>query len=65
MVVVAKARAVINGRYNVSVNDIKAMAHPVLRHRVLTNFNADSEGIDSDDIIDKLLEAVPEPQYDE
>ncbi len=65
MVVGAKARAVMNGRYNVSVKDIRAMAHPVLRHRVLTNFNADSEGIDSDDIIDKLLEAVPEPQYDE
>ena len=65
LVIGAKARAVINGRYNVSVNDIKAMAHPVLRHRVLTNFNADSEGIDSDDIIGKLLETVPEPQYNE
>ncbi len=65
LVIGAKARAVINGRYNVSVSDIKAMAHPVLRHRVLTNFNADSEGIDSDDIIDKLLETVPEPQYEE
>jgi len=64
LVIGAKARAVINGRYNVSVNDIKAMAHPVLRHRVLTNFNADSEGIDSNNIIDRLLDAVPEPQYD-
>ncbi len=63
MVIGAKARAVINGRYNVSVNDVKAAAHPVLRHRVLTNFNADSEGVDSDDIIDRLLETVPEPQY--
>jgi MoxR-like ATPase len=65
MVIGAKARTVINGRYNVSIKDVKAMAHPVLRHRVLTNFNADSEGIDSDDIIDRLLESVPEPQYEQ
>ena len=42
--------------------DIRALAHPVLRHRVLTNFHAESEGITSDSIIDQLLEAVPTPR---
>ena len=44
-----------------SFEDIRALAHPVLRHRVLTNFHAESEGITSDSIIDQLLEAVPTP----
>ena len=54
----AKARALTSGRYHVSFDDIRALAHPVLRHRVLTNFHAESEGITSDSIIDQLLEAV-------
>jgi MoxR-like ATPase len=58
----AKARALINGRYHVSFDDVRALAHPVLRHRVLTNFHAESEGITSDSIIDQLLEAVPTPR---
>ena len=53
----AKARALTNGRYHVSFEDIRAMAHPVLRHRVLTNFRAESEGITTDSIIDELLTA--------
>jgi MoxR-like ATPase len=57
-----KARALTNGRYHVSFEDIRALAHPVLRHRVLTNFHAESEGISSDSIIDQLLEAVPTPR---
>src|SRR5258707_4821109 len=57
-----KARALINGRYHVSFEDIRALAHPVLRHRVLKNFHAESEGITSDSIIDQLLEAVPQPR---
>ena len=61
MVLGAKARAVLNGRFNVSCGDIRAVAHPVLRHRILTNFNADAEGVDSDRIIEMLLETVPEP----
>ena len=56
----AKARAIMEGRYNVSVTDIKALALPVLRHRILTNFFAESEKVTSDDIVRKLLEAVPE-----
>ena len=56
-----KARAVTQGRYHVSFEDIRALAHPVLRHRVLLNFHAESEGITSDQIVDQLLEAVPVP----
>ncbi len=58
----AKARAIMQGRYNVSLNDIKALALPVLRHRILTNFYAESEKVTSKDIITRLLETVPEPQ---
>ncbi len=58
----AKARALTSGRYHVSFDDIRALSHPVLRHRVLTNFHAESEGVTSDSIIDQLLEAVPTPR---
>lgn len=57
----AKARAMLGGRYNVSVEDIQALAYPVFRHRILTNFHAESEGVKSEDIIKKLLDAVPVP----
>ena len=57
-----KARALMDGRYNVSFDDIRALAKPVLRHRVLTNFHAQSEQVTSDQIIDKLLRAVPVPK---
>src|SRR6476646_4586830 len=56
------ARALTNGRYHVSFEDIRALAHPVLRHRVLTNFHAQTEGVTSDALVDKLLEAVPMPR---
>jgi MoxR-like ATPase len=56
-----KARAIVEGRYHVSFEDIRALAHPVLRHRVLLNFHAESEGITSDQIIDQLLDLVPVP----
>jgi MoxR-like ATPase len=59
LVLTAKAHAVLNGRYYVTVDDIKAVAHPVLRHRVLVNFSAEAEGVNSDKIIDKLLEVIP------
>jgi MoxR-like ATPase len=58
----AKARALVHGRYHVSFEDIRALAHPVLRHRVLTNFHAESEGVTTDQIVDRLLEAVPVPR---
>ncbi len=57
-----KSRALTSGRYHVSFEDIRSLAHPVLRHRVLTNFHAQSEGITSDTLIDRLLEAVPSPK---
>ncbi len=62
LVLGAKARALTHGRYHVSYDDIRALAHPVLRHRVLTNFHAQSEGVTSDTLIDRLLEAVPTPR---
>jgi len=57
-----KARAILHGRYNVSFEDIRAIAAPVLRHRVLLNFQAESEKVDTDHVIAKLIEAVPEPK---
>jgi MoxR-like ATPase len=62
LVLGAKARALTQGRYHVSFEDVRAMAHPVLRHRVLTNFRAESEGITTDSIIDDLLGAVSTPK---
>jgi MoxR-like ATPase len=56
----AKARAVLQGRFFATTDDVKAVAHPVLRHRVITNFNAESAGISSDKVIDRLLAEVPE-----
>ena len=58
----AKARALMHGRYNVSIKDIQALAKPILRHRIMTNFYADSERITPDAIVDRLLEAVPVPK---
>jgi MoxR-like ATPase len=61
LVLGGKARALTSGRFHVSFDDIRAMAHPVLRHRVLTNFRAESEGVTTDSIIDELLQRVPVP----
>ena len=58
----AKARALTHGKYHVSFDDIRALAHPVLRHRVLTNFRAESEGYSSDQLVDDLLKVVPVPK---
>jgi MoxR-like ATPase len=62
LVLGGKARALTSGRYHVSFEDIRALAHPVLRHRIITNFHAQSEGVTSDDIVDRLLQAVPLPR---
>jgi MoxR-like ATPase len=56
----AKVKAVMDGRPIPSVNDVKSIAHPVLRHRIVTNFNADADGVTTDDIIKMLLEGVKE-----
>ena len=61
LVLGAKARALTSGRYHVSFEDNRAMSHPVLRHRVLVNFRAESEGVSTDSIIDELLERVQVP----
>ena len=61
LVVAAKARAVTAGRLVVTCDDVRASARPILRHRMFTNFTADSEGMDTDKIVQKLIEAVPEP----
>ncbi len=57
-----KARALLNGRFNVSVEDIRALAYPVMRHRILTNFHAESQRVTTEEIIRRLLETVPVPK---
>ena len=57
-----KARALMHGRYHVSIKDIQALAKPTLRHRIMTNFYAESERINSDAIVERLIEAVPVPR---
>jgi MoxR-like ATPase len=54
----AKARAVLQGRFYVSSDDVRAVAKPVLRHRIITNFNAEADGIRSDDVIDRLADRI-------
>jgi MoxR-like ATPase len=54
-----KVRAVLHGRYHVSTEDIQAVAKPVLRHRLVTNFNADAEGFTTDKITDRLMDLIP------
>lgn len=55
----AKARAILHGRPYVSIEDVQAVAAPVLRHRILTNFNAEAEGVRPDDIVKKLMALIP------
>ncbi len=61
LVLGAKAKALLDGRNCVSSADIRALAHPVLRHRILPNYRAEADGIAVEDIIDRLLETVPPP----
>jgi MoxR-like ATPase len=62
LVLGGKARALMRGRYHVAFEDIKALAHPVLRHRILRNFHAESERVGADAIIDQLVAQVPVPR---
>ena len=55
LIIGGKARSVLEGRNHVAIEDIQAVAHPVLRHRIITNFNAEAEGITPDKIIDRLI----------
>ncbi len=59
LVLGAKARAALHGRFLATCDDIRAVALPVLRHRIMTNFNAEAEGIRSDDIVRKLIDVIP------
>jgi MoxR-like ATPase len=54
----AKARALLEGRSTVSIEDIRAVALPVLRHRILLNFQAEADGIDTDQVVRRLLETI-------
>jgi MoxR-like ATPase len=62
LVLAAKARAVLHGRYHVTGEDIRAVVAPVLRHRLMTNFNAEAEGIRPDTIVRQLLDVIPPPE---
>jgi len=65
LVLGAKARTILDGRLNVSCQDVRSVALPVLRHRIFTNFNADAAGVDEVDIVQRLLETVQEPSAKE
>jgi MoxR-like ATPase len=58
LVLAGKARAILQGRTHVTPDDITAVAHPVLRHRLITNYNAEADGVSADDLIDKLLQTT-------
>ena len=60
LILAGKARALLNGRYAVAVEDVQALAVPVLRHRMIPNFHAEAEGITSDSVIQRLLETIKE-----
>jgi MoxR-like ATPase len=62
LVLAGKARALLHNRFAVTLEDVRAVAAPVLRHRVLVNFRAEAEGIDADQVTDRLLVEVPEPK---
>jgi MoxR-like ATPase len=64
LVLAGKIHALLDGRYNVSVDDVRAVALPALRHRVIRNFEGEAEGITSDAIIRAVLEQVPAPAVD-
>jgi len=58
LVLAGKARAILNGRFHVGIEDIQAVCHQTLRHRVLTNFNAEADGVSSDQVIDELIQVL-------
>jgi MoxR-like ATPase len=62
LMLAGKARALLHGRFNVSIEDVQALAYPVMRHRILTNFHAESQRVTTEEIVRRLLEKVPVPQ---
>jgi MoxR-like ATPase len=65
LILAAKARALISGRSSVATEDIRQVALPVLRHRIVTNFNAEAEGVSSDVIVRRLIDHIPRQPGDE
>jgi MoxR-like ATPase len=61
LVLAAKARALLKGRYHVTLEDVETLALPVLRHRIVPTFSAEAEGVSVDDLIRRLLREVPRP----
>ena len=57
----AKVRALLAGRFNVSCADVREVVHPALRHRIIRNFEAEADNISTDALLDRLLETVAEP----
>ena len=64
LIIGSKARALLHGRTHVQTDDVKALAYPVLRHRILTNFTAASEGVTGDTVIKKVLDETPDKDSD-
>jgi MoxR-like ATPase len=62
LVLAAKARSLMKGRYHVTYEDIRKLYVPVLRHRILLNFHAESDKLRQDDVLEKILEAKPAPR---
>ncbi|MFN3286296.1 MAG: AAA family ATPase, partial [bacterium] len=60
LLLAAKARALVHGRAHASVEDVRAVALPALRHRLLLNFEADAEGVEADQVVRDVVEEVPE-----
>jgi MoxR-like ATPase len=62
LILAAKAHAVLRGNHHVSAEDVAAVAPPILRHRLIPNFTAQSEGVNADDIVKRIVQAVPKNQ---
>lgn len=62
LILTSKARALLQGRFSVTLDDVLALAAPVLRHRILVNFKAEAEGYDADSVTQALLDAIPVPE---
>ncbi|GAG51946.1 unnamed protein product, partial [marine sediment metagenome] len=58
LILAAKARAILHGRYHATTEDVRAVAPPVMRHRVITTFNAEAAGISPDEVVDRLLAEI-------
>ncbi len=62
LILAGKAHAILQGRHHVSTDDVAAVASPILRHRLIRNFTAQSEGVEIEDVIQRLLKAIPKNQ---